>query len=151
MANVPLDTRFVGISPNVNLEEKKSSVLNSETQPYTMQDIVDTANSGNTSMSFVAKLTQTGTANPVATVYENTAEFASPYFVRQEAGVYTMALPVGYTANKVSVSINNGMFTPNTFISFDDTVETVNILTTDSGLPADDILAYCTVEVKLFE
>ena len=57
MAQVPLNTRFVGISPNVNLEEKKSSVLNSETQPYTMQDIVDTANSGSASMSFVAKLT----------------------------------------------------------------------------------------------
>jgi hypothetical protein len=151
MAQVPLNTRFIGISQNVNLTEKKSSVLNAETQPYTMQDIVDTANSGNASMSFVAKLTQTGTANPVTTVYENTAAFASPYFVRQEAGVYTMALPVGYTANKVSVSINNGLFTATTFISFDDTFETVNILTTDSGLPADDMLAYCTVEVKLFE
>jgi hypothetical protein len=151
MAQVPLNTRFIGISQNVDLTEKKSSVLNAETQPYTMQDIVDTANSGNASMSFVAKLTQTGTANPVTTVYENTAAFASPYFVRQEAGVYTMALPVGYKANKVSVSINNGLFTATTFISFDDTFETVNILTTDSGLPADDMLAYCTVEVKLFE
>lgn len=100
---------------------------------------------------FVAALSQAGTSNPVTTVYENTAEFASPYFVRQEAGVYTMALPVGYTANKVSVSINNGIFTPYTFINFDDTFETVNILTTDSGVPADDMLAYCTVEVKLFE
>jgi hypothetical protein len=151
MAQVPLNTRFIGISQNVDLTEKKSSVLNAETQPFTMQDIVDTANSGNASMSFVAKLTQTGTSNPVTTVYENTAEFASPYFVREDAGIYTMDLPSGYTADKVSVSINNGMFTPTTFINFDDGFGKINILTTDSGVPADDMLAYCTVEVKLFE
>ncbi len=43
MANVPLTTRFIGISENVNLTERKSAVLNAETQPFTMQDIVDTA------------------------------------------------------------------------------------------------------------
>jgi hypothetical protein len=42
MANVPLTTRFIGISESVDLTEKKSSVLNAETQPFTMQDIVDT-------------------------------------------------------------------------------------------------------------
>ena len=41
MAIIPSSTQFVGISPNVNLEEKKSNRLNSETQPYTMQDFQD--------------------------------------------------------------------------------------------------------------
>lgn len=45
MAIIPSSTRFVGISPSVNLTEKKSNQLNSETQPYTMQDIIDTASS----------------------------------------------------------------------------------------------------------
>lgn len=151
MANVPLTTRFIGISESVDLTEKKSAVLNAETQPYTMQDIVDTVGPGSSSLSFVAKITQSGTSNPVTTVYENTAEFSSPYFVREDAGIYTMELPAGYTANKVSVSINNGMFTPTTFINFDDGFGKINILTTDSGLPSDNMLIYGNVEIKLFE
>lgn len=43
MAIVPSTTRFIGISPSVNLTERKSSTINAETEPYTMQDIVDTA------------------------------------------------------------------------------------------------------------
>jgi hypothetical protein len=46
MSNVPLDTRFIGISPDVNLYERKTSLLNAQTQPYTMQDIIDTAGGG---------------------------------------------------------------------------------------------------------
>lgn len=34
-------TRFIGISPNVNLKERKSSVLNAETEPFTAQDIAN--------------------------------------------------------------------------------------------------------------
>lgn len=46
MAQVPLTTRFIGISENVNLEEKKSAVLNSETQPYTIADLAATIGTG---------------------------------------------------------------------------------------------------------
>jgi hypothetical protein len=45
MATIPSTTRFIGISPTVNLKERKSALLNAETQPYTMQDIVDTSSS----------------------------------------------------------------------------------------------------------
>lgn len=41
MSNVPSGTRFIGISENVDLAEKKSATLNAETQPYTIEDIVD--------------------------------------------------------------------------------------------------------------
>lgn len=34
-------TRFIGISPNVNLKERKSAVLNAETEPFTAQDIAN--------------------------------------------------------------------------------------------------------------
>jgi len=36
---IPSGTRFIGFSESVNLKEKKSAVLNSETQPYTIDDI----------------------------------------------------------------------------------------------------------------
>ena len=41
MAIIPGATQFIGISPEIDLTEKKSSRLNSETQPYTLNDIKD--------------------------------------------------------------------------------------------------------------
>jgi hypothetical protein len=46
MSTVPSGTRFIGISERVNLKEKKSTILNSETQPFTIQDIADTVGVG---------------------------------------------------------------------------------------------------------
>jgi len=46
MANVPLDTRFIGFSDKANLAERKTANLNAISEPYTMQDIVDTAGGG---------------------------------------------------------------------------------------------------------
>ncbi len=40
MAQVPSGTRFIGIATSVDLVERKSAVLNKETQPYTIEDIV---------------------------------------------------------------------------------------------------------------
>jgi hypothetical protein len=34
-------TRFIGISENVNLKERKSAIINAETQPFTAQDIAN--------------------------------------------------------------------------------------------------------------
>ena len=41
MAIIPSTTRFIGISPSVDLTEKKSALINSKTEPYTMQDIIE--------------------------------------------------------------------------------------------------------------
>ena len=41
MATVPSGTRFIGIATDVNLVEKKSALLNKETQPYTIEDIAN--------------------------------------------------------------------------------------------------------------
>jgi hypothetical protein len=46
MSTVPSGTRFIGISERVNLTERKSALLNSETQPFTIQDIADTVGVG---------------------------------------------------------------------------------------------------------
>jgi hypothetical protein len=46
MSTVPSGTRFIGIAESVNLTERKSAVLNTETQPYTIQDIADTVGVG---------------------------------------------------------------------------------------------------------
>lgn len=42
MAIIPDDMRFIGISPTVDLKERKSAQINKQTEPYTMSDIVET-------------------------------------------------------------------------------------------------------------
>ena len=46
MAIIPGTTRFIGISPSVDLKEKKSAQINSKTEPYTMADISETVGGG---------------------------------------------------------------------------------------------------------
>jgi hypothetical protein len=41
-AIIDLSTQFIGISPDVNMQEKKSTLANSPTQVYTMDDITAT-------------------------------------------------------------------------------------------------------------
>lgn len=43
MTLVPSNTRFIGFSELANLEERKSEFLNSISQPFSMQDIADSA------------------------------------------------------------------------------------------------------------
>jgi hypothetical protein len=45
MALISSDTRFIGISTSVNLTERKSALINDQTEPYTMQDFIDTIGS----------------------------------------------------------------------------------------------------------
>lgn len=46
MATVPSGTRFIGIAETVNLTERKSATLNTETQPYTIEDLSATVGVG---------------------------------------------------------------------------------------------------------
>lgn len=52
MPTVSQDTRFIGYSPEVNLQEKKSGVNNSVYEPYTMQDIAAAIGSGTTYVDY---------------------------------------------------------------------------------------------------
>lgn len=99
MPNVPLDTRFIGIAPQVNLTESKSALINAETQPYTMQDIVDTAGGGGGYLKYVALLNQSGVLAPVATVLENTLG-GTPVWTRSGVGNYVCTLNGAFTPNK---------------------------------------------------
>lgn len=46
MAIIPSDTRFIGIADFVDLTERRSAQVNSQSEPYTMTDIVDTVSAG---------------------------------------------------------------------------------------------------------
>jgi hypothetical protein len=42
MALIPSGTKFIGLAPTYQTVERRSALINNESQPYTMQDIVDT-------------------------------------------------------------------------------------------------------------
>lgn len=46
MAQVPLSTRFIGIADGVAIPENKTNLLNNKTEPYTVQDLVETIGVG---------------------------------------------------------------------------------------------------------
>lgn len=46
MATVPNGTRFIGIATSVDLTERKSALLNKQTEPFTIEDIADTVGVG---------------------------------------------------------------------------------------------------------
>jgi hypothetical protein len=45
MAIIPSNEQFIGLSSSVNTTERRSALVNAESQAYTMQDIVDTVGS----------------------------------------------------------------------------------------------------------
>lgn len=46
MAIIPNDEKFIGLSANYPTVERRSSLINAESQAYTMQDITDTVSAG---------------------------------------------------------------------------------------------------------
>jgi hypothetical protein len=62
MAIIPSNIKFVGISPDLDMTERKSARLNSLTEVYTLQDFVDSVGGGdgdlegNTLVNFVPSL-----------------------------------------------------------------------------------------------
>jgi hypothetical protein len=83
MPNVPLDTRFVGFAPQTNLQERKSALINSLSQPYTMADIKNSISSptldivlNNGNIVYADSTVYTNCIHPVV---NNTLEFDSFY------------------------------------------------------------------------
>ena len=42
MSQIPLGTQFIGLASTYQTTERRSALINNESQPYTMQDIIDT-------------------------------------------------------------------------------------------------------------
>jgi len=77
MAQIPAGTRFIGIATSVDLVERKSAVLNSQTEPFTIEDIV---NSVPAAPSFVRNATNTALSlSTLNTTYPSLAIGSSVY------------------------------------------------------------------------
>jgi hypothetical protein len=76
MAQIPLGTQFIGLASTYQTVERRSALINNESQPYTMQDIIDTVGGGleGTQYVFVAA---------DGTDVENAAELQAAYVTAQ--------------------------------------------------------------------
>jgi hypothetical protein len=53
MAQIPLNTQFIGLADTVDTTERRSALINSESAAYTMQDIIDSVGGGLEGSSYV--------------------------------------------------------------------------------------------------
>jgi len=97
MAIVPNDTRFIGISPSVDLTERKSDSANSKTEPYTMQDIADSAGGG--AQTVLSGLIAQGTSDSTTSVME----YAVNVFTTSTSSDYATKLPQPTTGKTTKI------------------------------------------------
>jgi hypothetical protein len=76
MAQIPSGTQFIGLASTYQTVERRSALINNESQPYTMQDIIDTVGGGleGTQYVFVAA---------DGTDVQNAAELQAAYVTAQ--------------------------------------------------------------------
>jgi hypothetical protein len=155
MAQVPNDTRFIGINPTVNLRERRSARINRETQPHTMQDITDSIRPYKV---YTALITQESEAIPTVIVLENT--IGEIEWSRRGTGNYSAELVDAFTVNKTAFFISGldgssgvgggsplGIGTSIVFV----TKDRVDLFVIDpSGNPVDGSLVKYPIEIRVY-
>ena len=98
MAQVPNDTRFIGINPTVNLRERRSARINRETQPVSMQDITDSVRPYKVYTAIVKAWDNDA---PIVVELENAIGLMD--FTKLDTGVYAISSDSLFTADKTVV------------------------------------------------
>ena len=121
------------------------------TKTFTAGAIASLASGSTAYNSYVALLTQAGTAAPVATVLSNTLT-ATLTWARTGVGVYTLtASAATFTTNKTIVFLNAGSGIP--LISAErtsDTILTIKTFVSSSGAPVDAAITNGSFEVRIY-
>jgi hypothetical protein len=136
---IPEGTRFIGISPNVNLTEKKSAVLNAETQPYTLDDIRGYK-------MYTALVSQTGTSAPVVTVLDNT--IGNIVWTYDSTGEYIGTLTGVFISGKVYFSALPSQITQLKLVRLNN--NSVNLGTVTSGVKTNGLLSNTPIEIRIY-
>ena len=105
MSTIPLGTQFIGLASTVNTVERRSSLINNESAPYTMQDIIDTVGGGleGTQYVFVAA---------DGTDVQNAAELQAAYVTAQSMSpsatnrITVIAAPGNYNFGSTTFVMN---------------------------------------------
>lgn len=150
MATIPAGTKFLGVDPNfVDLKERKGTKVDRQTEYFTLEDLQENISSGGTP-SYVAALSQTGTANPTTVLYSNTSEYPDLTFSRTDTGSYVATLSGLYTGGKVRVVIDNGIAFGDIRATYDSLSNSITVVSFSSGVPADDTLVSAVIKVEYY-
>ena len=160
MATIPSSTKFIGLAASVDTTERRSAMINAESEAYTMQDITDTVAAGlppSAPQMYISILNQTSTNTPtLGTLYE---DFSPNSVVRNGVGVYTLIFPIDtFLSGKViaTISLDGGAPFPNAgFLGVSiggPSNNTVYIKSYNtSGVLSDDILSGARLQIQVYE
>lgn len=150
MATIPVGTKFLGVDPNfTDLTERKGGKVDRKTEYFTLEDLQENISSSGTP-SYVAALSQTGTANPTTVLYSNTSEYPDLTFSRTDTGSYVATLSGLYTGGKVRVVIDNGIAFGDIRATYDSLSNSITVVSFSSGVPADDTLVNAVIKVEYY-
>ena len=125
-----------------------TSTSKNTTKTFTAGEIASLASGSTAYNSYVALLTQAGTAAPVATVLSNNLT-ATLTWARTGVGVYTLtASAATFTANKTIIFLNAGSLS--SLITGERTSDTVLTIRTISGGAADSAITNGAFEVRIY-
>ena len=158
MAIIPNDEKFIGLSASVDTTERRSALINAESQAYTMQDITDTVSAGippSAPQMYIAIVNQIGTSAPDPfAIY---SDFEPVSVVRNGVGTYTFVFSPGILNEKTiaSIFLNGFSTSPNPpiyGISVEPTNNTVYIKSYNtSGVAADELLLGSRLQIQVYE
>lgn len=144
MKTIPSGTQFAGIAPEIDVN-KRSELINTDIQRvYTLDDIKG--------YRYVARLSQTGTAAPTASIAENGLGKTITW-VRTSAGVYTGTVSGGWGGVVIAQAFNFSK-TSNSDVAVTSTTSTTIVVTTStftsSWAVADAILNATPIIIQVY-
>jgi hypothetical protein len=158
MAQIPLSEQFIGLSASVDTTERRSALINAESQAYTMQDVIDTVENAlppSAPKMLIGGINQIGTNIP--DLFEIYADFSPLSIVRNGVGAYTFIFEAGLLNEKTiaTISINGSAPSPNGGILgiwVEPSNNTLYIKTmTTAGVQSDDILSGSRLQIQVYE
>lgn len=160
MAQIPLNTQFIGLASTVDTTERRSALINAESAPYTMQDVVDTVSAGlppSAPLMLIGVLNQAGTNAPMLSAFYE--DLSPNSIVRNGVGVYTLVFDVDtFLSGKVIATIsldggapfaNAGLLGVSVGGGSNNTVFIKSYNT--SGVLSDDILSGARLQIQVYE
>lgn len=160
MAIIPLNEKFIGLSATVDTTERRSALINAESQAYTMQDIVDTVEGAlppSAPQMLIAEIGQSGTSDPYL-VSTAVGDITPNLFARTDVGRYVMTFNGGtLTAKTVVTILPDGAVPANTTGLIGVSVfwysDAINIITKNpaTNALADNLLNNARIQIQVYE
>ena len=150
MAQIPNDTRFIGINPTVNLRERRSARINRETQPHTMQDIADSVLPYK---AFTAIVRAWDNDPPIVVELENA--IGPMDFTKLDSGVYAISSDSLFTADKTVIfygslgNMDDYAPAPELIVEWQ-SASSIRLFTFSEGVASNFIIWQMPIEIRVY-